>query len=188
MVEETETLIAKIQIEYTSGSSVEIAKDITDWDIGLLYFTNKNLWFINSNKERTQIEFPSIIDVDNIKSRTSTKTTKFTKVLEANHIMNIDFKTVINNQPAIHTIQLSAAKEILSALRSQLQVRVGQKVKSKQGVHKLDKNSLLRRLAVLLQLKIEEEDKLQYFLGIQNRELVNLMLERNRIMQSAVST
>ena len=185
MVKDTEKLIAKIQLEYTSGSSIEIAKDNTNWDIGLLYFTNKNLWFINSQKERKQVSFPDIIDIDIVKPRRSTKKTKFTKILEANHIMNIDFKTTIEDKPAIQTIQLSAAKEILKALKSQLQVRLEHKTKLKKGKHKLDKNELLRRLSVLLDLEIDEEEKLKYFLGVQDRELVNLMLERNRILQAS---
>lgn len=172
-------------MEYTSGSSIEIARADTDWNIGLLYFTDKNLWFINSKKERTQISFPNIIDLDIIKPRTTKKKTKFTKILEANHAMNIDFRTTINDKPAIHTIQLSAAKEILSALRSQLQVRLDKKSKHKKGEHKLDRTELLRRLAVLIELDIQEEDKLKYFLGIEDRELGNLMLERTRILQEA---
>ena len=73
LVEDNEKLIAKIQLEYTSGSSIDIAKDTIDWDIGLLYFTSKNLWFINSKKERHQISFPNIIDIDNVKPRKSKK-------------------------------------------------------------------------------------------------------------------
>jgi len=182
---ENEKLIAKIQLEYTSGKSIDIAKAITDWDIGLLYFTNKNLWFINSKKERTQIEFPHIIDVDAVKPRTAQKKTKFTKVLEASHLLNIDFRAVIDENPMILTVQLSAAKEILSAIKNQLIIRLEQKTKHKAGEHKLDKNELLRRLAVLLQINIKEEDKLRYFLGVKDRELVNLMLERTRILQKA---
>ena len=63
-MEDNEKLIAKIQLEYTSGSSIEIAKGEPEWDIGLLYFTNKNLWFINSQKEKTQVSFNNIIDID----------------------------------------------------------------------------------------------------------------------------
>jgi len=186
LAEESETLIAKIQLEYTSGTSVAIAKDETNWDIGLLYFTNKNLWFINSNREKTQITFGEIISLDNIKSRTSERKTKFTKVLEADHVLNIDFKTKVENRDAIRTIQLSAAKEILKALRSQIQIRLESRVKRKTGAHKLDKNELLRRLAVLIQLEIDDEEKLGYFLGIQERDLINLMIERNRILQKAI--
>ena len=185
MVAENEKLIAKVQLEYTSGNSIDIAKAITDWDIGLLYFTNKNLWFINSKKERTQISFPNIIDIDVVKPRSTQKKTKFTKILEANHILNIDFKTIIEDNPKIFTIQLSAAKEILSAIKNQLQIRLEKKTKRKAGTHKLDKNELLRRLAVYIQLQIEEEAKLKYFLGVKDREFVNLMLERTRLMQKS---
>ncbi len=186
MAEENEKLIAKVQLEYTSGTSVAIAKDETDWDIGLLYFTNKNLWFINSKREKTQVPFLDIISVDNVKPRTSDRITKFTKVLEASDVLNIDFKTIIEKKNVIRTVQMSAAKEILKALRSQLQVRVESRTKKTTSKHKLDKNQLLRQLAVLLQLEIDEEEKLEFFLGIPERDLVNLMIERNRIVQKTV--
>ena len=178
-----EKLIAKIQLEYTTGSSVAIAMDKTEWDIGLLYFTNKNLWFINSQKERTQVSYPDIIDMDIVKPRTSEKITKFTKVLEADHVINIDYKTVVDDKPAIRTVQLSAAKEILKALRSQMEIRLEKGKKKKKGEHQLGKNELMRRLAVLMELQITEDEKLKYFLGIPERDLVNLMIERTRIMQ-----
>jgi hypothetical protein len=180
---ENEKLIAKIQLEYTTGPSVAIAMDKTDWDIGLLYFTDQNLWFINSQKERTQVSYPDIIDLDVVKPRTSDKTTKYTKVLEADHVINIDYKTVVEDKPAIRTVQISAAKEILKALRSQMEVRLDKGKKKKKGEHKLGKNELMRRLAVMLQLQIDDDDKLKYFLGIPERDLVNLMIERNRILQ-----
>ncbi len=183
MIEENEELIAKIQLEYTSGTSIAIAKNETEWDIGLLYFTNKNLWFINSNRDRTQVPYIDIISLDNVKPRTSDKKTKFTKVLDASHVVNIDFKTEMENKKVIRTIQLSAAKEILKALCSQMQIRLERRTKKKTGVHKLGKNELLRRLAVLIQLEIDDEEKLEYFLGIPERDLVNLMIERNRILQ-----
>lgn len=186
MAKESEKLIAKIQMEYQFGSSIQIAKDEAGWDIGLLYFTTNNLWFINSNKERTQINFPDVIDIDEVKQRKSKKKTKFTKVLKAKSVMNIDFKTMIDKKPAIQTIQVSAAKEILKALRSQLNVRLEKKTTPKKGAHRLDKHELLRRLTVLVELKIEDDDKLKYFLGIQDRDLVNLMLERNRILQQTI--
>ncbi len=185
MTEDNEKLIAKIQMEYQYGPSIQIVKDELDWNVGLLYFTTDNLWFINSSKERTQVPFPEIIDIDDIKPRKSQKTTKFTKVLKAKSILNIDFRTLVENKPAIRTIRVSAAKEILNALKSQLQVRVEKGIKPKKGAHKLEKNELLRRLAVLVDIQIEDDDKLKYFLGIQERDLVNLMLERNRILQQS---
>jgi hypothetical protein len=184
-VEDNEKLIAKIQLEYTSGTSIAIVKDLTEWDIGLLYFTNKNLWFINSQRDRTQIPFMDIINLDTIKARTSEKATKFTKVLGATYCFNIDFKTKVDDKDTILTIQISAAKEILSALKSQLQVRLEHRSKAKKGELQLDKSELLKRLAVLLQLEIDDEEKLEYFLGIPERDLVNLMIERNRILQKA---
>jgi hypothetical protein len=183
--EDNEKLIAKIQLEFTSGSSISIAKDETKWDIGLLYFTTRNLWFINSKRDKTQIAYENLINVDNVKPRTSKRKTKFTKVLEANHIINIDFKAEMKGKMVIRTVQLSAAKEILKALRSQMEIRLQQGVKRKKGAHKLDKNELLRRLAVMLQMEITEEDKLEFFLGIPENEIVNLMIERNRIMKKA---
>ena len=182
MVEDTEKLIAKIQLEYTSGSSIDIAKGTTDWDIGLLYFTDKNLWFINSQKERTQVSFTEIIDIDTIKPRTSEKETKFTQVLEANHVVNIDFKTTIESKPVIRTIQVSAAKEVLKAFTTQLDIRLSKSPKKKKGTLKLDKNELHRRLSVLMDLEIIDDDKLEYFLGIPENELVNLMIERSRFI------
>ena len=184
-MEENEKLIAKIQLEYTSGSSIEIAKGEPEWDIGLLYFTNKNLWFINSQKEKTQVSFSNIIDIDNVKTRTSDKETKFTKVLEADHVINIDFRTKIDDKDVIRTVQLSAAKEVLKALRTQMEVRLENRSKRKKGSHKLDKNELHRRLAVLLQLDINDDEELGYFLGVPESELVNLMIERSRILQSS---
>ncbi|MFW9877301.1 MAG: hypothetical protein ACFFG0_29775 [Candidatus Thorarchaeota archaeon] len=186
MDEDNEKLIAKIQLEFTSGSSISIAKDETKWDIGLLYFTTRNLWFINSQREKTQIAYENLINVDNVKPRTSKRKTKFTKVLEANHIINIDFKAEMDNKMVIRTIQLSAAKEILKAFRSQMEIRLQQGSARKKGAHKLDKNELLRRLAVMLQMEITEEEKLEFFLGIPENEIVNLMIERNRIMKKAV--
>ncbi len=95
MIESNEKLIAKIQLEYLEGTSIEIAKDLTEWDIGLLYFTNKCLWFINSEKQRFQIDFTDIIDIESVKDRTSKRRTKFTEVLKADYVMNIDFKTIL---------------------------------------------------------------------------------------------
>jgi len=184
--EDNEKLIAKIQLEYKSGTSIDIAKDLADWDIGLLYFTTNNLWFINSTKSKAQISFPDIIDINNVKQRKSKKKTKFTKVLQAKYVMNIDFRTVIEDRPAIYTIQLSAAKGILKALRSQLQIRLEQKTTKKKGSHNLDKNELLQRLGVLLHIKINDDEQLKFFLGLDDRELVNLMLERNRILQKNI--
>lgn len=183
MVAEGEKLIAKVQMEFILGSSIEIAKDVLNWDIGLLYFTTDNLWFINSNKEKAQVPFPDIIDIDEVKPRKSKKKTKFTKVLKAKNIMNIDYKTTIDDRPAIRTVRLSAAKEILNALKAQLNVRLEQQTRKRTGTLNLDKDELLRRLAVFLELEISEDDKLKYFLGIQDKDLVNLMLERNRILQ-----
>jgi hypothetical protein len=181
--QESEKLIAKIQVEFMSGSSIKIAMDEPDWDIGLLYFTTQNLWLINSNKEKTQISFSDIIDVDEIKSRKSKKKTKFTKVLKAKNIMNIDYRSIIDEKPTIKTVRISAAKEILNALRTQMSVRLEQKTKKKTGQLKLDKDELLRRLAVFMELDIKEDNQLKYFLGVKDRDLVNLMLERNRILQ-----
>ena len=187
MIEDDEELIAKLQMEYISGASVDIVKDSLDWDIGLLYFTNLNLWFINSQKERFQVPFQEIIYIDDVKPRKSKKTTKFTKVLKADFVMNIDFRTTIDDNKVIRTVQVSAAKEILNALKTQLQVRLEHKPKPKRGALKLDKTELLRRFTVLEQLKIDEEDQLKYFLGLNDRELVNIMLERNRILQSVMN-
>ncbi len=184
MIESNEKLIAKIQLEYLEGTSIEIAKDLTEWDIGLLYFTNKCLWFINSEKERFQIDFADIIDIESVKDRTSKRRTKFTEVLKADYVMNIDFKTIIEDKPAIHTVKVSAEKGILRTLKNQLQVRLEKTPKVKKGTHKLDKNELMRRFAVLEQLQIEDRDMLKYFLGLDDRELVNIMLERNRILQT----
>jgi hypothetical protein len=185
LVEDNEKLIAKIQLEYTAGTSIDIAKGITEWDIGLLYFTNKNLWFINSNKDRSQVPFMNIIDLDTVKPRTSLKDTKFTKVLEADHVVTIDFRTTIDDAPAIRTVQLSAAKEVLKAIRTQMEVRLDNRPQKKKGKHKLDKSELQRRLAVFLQLKINDDEQLEYFLGIPESELVNLMIERSRLLQAA---
>ena len=154
MTEDSEKLIAKIQMEYQYGSSIQIARGDLDWDIGLLYFTSQNLWFINSKKDRTQIQFTDIIDIDDVRSRKSKKKTKFTDVLKAKFIMNIDHRTVENDRPVIRTVQISAAKEILKALRSQLNVRMEKRAVQKKGAHKLDKSELMRRLAVLVELEI----------------------------------
>ena len=180
---DSEKLIAKIQMEFMSGTSVEIVQDLPDWDYGLLYFTTNNLWFINSDKEKTQVPFLDIIDLDEIKPRKSKKQTKFTKVLKAKSIMNIDFRTLVDEKPTIKTVRISAAKEILKALRTQLTIRLEQRPKKKTGELKLDKDELLRRLAVFMELEIKEDNQLKYFLGVQDRDLVNLMLERSRILQ-----
>lgn len=185
MIDAGEKLIAKLQLEFMFGSSVDIVRDALDWDIGLLYFTTDNLWLINSNKDKLQVPFPDIIDIDEIKQRKSEKKTKFTKVLKAKHTMNIDYRTLIDDKPVIRTVQISAAKEILNALRAQMNVRLEQRSKKKMGSRNLDKVALLRRFAVYMELEIKENEKLKYFLGLKDKDLINLILERNRIIQKS---
>ena len=183
-MEEQEMMIAKIQLEYTTGTGIAIAQGQTKWDIGLLYLTNKNLWFVNREKQRTQVSLGNVINVGDIDKRTGGKTTKFTTVLKAFFNFNIEYNVDIDEETYILSVCISAPQEVLGALRDQLVARTGVTTKKREGTLQLDKNQLLKRLSVLFHLNIQDQDKLEYFLGLGQEQFINLLLERNRLLQA----
>ncbi len=183
-MEEQEMLIAKIQLEYTTGTGIAIAQDQTKWDIGLLYLTNKNLWFVNREKQRSQVSLNDITGITEIDKRSGGKTTKFTKVLKAFYNFNIEHRVEIDEEAYILAVSIAAPREVLGALRDQLAARTEVSTKKREGTLQLDKNQLLRRLSALFHLNIQDQDKLEYFLGLGPEKFINLLLERNRLLQS----
>jgi hypothetical protein len=183
-MEEQEMMIAKIQLEYTTGTGIAIAQGQTNWDIGLLYLTNKNLWFVNREKQRTQVSLVNITNVGDIDKRTGGKTTKFTSVLKAFFNFNIEYNVDIDEETYILAVCIAAPQEVLGALRDQLVARTGVTTKKREGTLQLDKNQLLKRLSVLFHLNIQDQDKLEYFLGLGQEQFINLLLERNRLLQA----
>ena len=177
-------LIAKIQLEYTTGTGIAIAQGQTKWDIGLLYLTNKNLWFVNREKQRTQVSLQNVINVGDIDKRTGGATTKFTNVLKAFFNFNIEYNVDIDEETYILAVSIAAPQEVLGALRDQLVARTGVSTKKREGSLQLDKNELLKRLSVLFHLNIQDQDKLEYFLGLGQEQFINLLLERNRLLQA----
>ena len=61
-------VFTKIQIEYTTGTTIAIIQGQTKWDIGSLYLTNKNIWFVNREKQRSQVPLNNIINISEITS------------------------------------------------------------------------------------------------------------------------
>ena len=184
LMEEEEMLIAKIQLEYTTGTAIAIAQGQTKWDIGLLYLTNKNLWFVNREKQRTQVPLEAVTNITDLIKRTGGKSTKFTKILKAFYNFSIEHRAAINKDTYILAVNIAAPQEVLSALRDQLLARTEVSIRKREGALKLDKKELLKRLSVLFHLNIQDQDKLEYFLGLGPEQLINLLLERNRILQS----
>jgi hypothetical protein len=182
-MDEQEMLIAKIQLEYTTGTGIAIAQGQTKWDIGLLYLTNKNLWFVNREKQRTQVSLSDVINVTDINKRQSKKT-KFTKILKAFYNFNIEYDVELDKEKYILAVSLAAPREVLGALRDQLIARTSASTKKREGSLNLDKKELLRRLSVLFQMNIQDQDKLEYFLGLGPEQFINLLLERNRLLQA----
>lgn len=190
---EEEKLITKLQIEYTKGTSIEIVEGLTEWDIGLVYLTNRNLWFVNRSAEKTQVGFNDVLTLGGIKDRKEATLTKFTKVLKGEKTMKIEFE-----EPAKHiatTILLSAGTPVLRAFRHQVAARLDDEkskistydtydtMESEKGkAPPVPRKFLLRNLAALLHLKIKEDAQLLFFLGIKEKDLVNLLIEHSSMM------
>jgi hypothetical protein len=183
-MDDQEMLIAKIQLEYTTGTGIAIAQGQTKWDIGLLYLTNKNLWFVNREKQRTQVSLSDIVNVGDIDKRKGKKTTKFSKILKAFYNFTLEYNVELDEDKYILAVSIAAPQEVLGAVRDQLLARTEATTKKRKGTLNLDKNELLRRLSVLFHLNIEDQDKLEYFLGLDPEQFINLLLERNRLLQA----
>ena len=190
---EEETLITKVQIEFTKGTSIEIVEGMTPWDIGLVYLTTKNLWFVNRKAEKTQIPFKDILTVGNIVPRKEKTFTKYTEVLTATDTMKMDFEEVTKHIAT--TVLLSCPGAVLKAFRHQLAARLDEsksKIESVDTYSSMDSKAanappmsrklLLRNLAALLHLRIKDDNQLLFFLGIQEKDLVNLLIEHSSIM------
>ncbi len=188
-----EALITKLQIEYTLGTSIEIAEGETEWDIGLLYLTTQNLWFVNPQAERTQVSFDSILTVDAITPAPEGVRTKYTEVLQADHRLKIDFESADDH--TARAIVISASMAVLKAFRTHLDhhldstkasvkeyntYTVPQPATAKTPV--LTREEMLRQLSALLYLEIKEDKKLEYFLQIDEKDLINLLIEHTTIM------
>ncbi|UCH88661.1 MAG: hypothetical protein JSV49_10475 [Thermoplasmata archaeon] len=178
-----EKLITKIQLEYTMGSDPAIAHDTSSWDVGLLYLTTNNLWFVNRKKERSQVTFNQVLSVSDVYTREGMPTTKFTKVLGANHLLTIKYQLGEVSLGTKMNIYLAAPSDVLSALRSHLVVRTDKPTERTVGTLKLNKPELMKRLSVFLSLDIKNEEQLKFFLGLEQTELINLLLERSHISQ-----
>ena len=185
MVLEDEKLITKIQIEFTIGPDSTIVQDPSNWDVGLLYLTNMNLWFVNRKKERSQVTFEQILSVSEVESREGIPKTKFSKVLSANFIMNIKYQIGDMVKGQVLNVYMAAAADMLSALRSHLMVRTDHVAERTVGQLKLSKSELMKRLSVLLSLEIKGEEQLKFYLGLEQLEFVNLLIERSNISQPA---
>jgi len=177
--DDDETLITKIQLEYTSGLTAIIVNDEGKWDIGLLYLTNKNLWFVNREKEKTQLTFENIGSVSDVKSREGHRTTKFSELLKADSILEIMFNDVYNNE-LDSMVVVAAPRNVLGALKNQLVVRTGKSAKRLAAAAKPSKEALLRKFATLLHIGIKDEEQLKFFLGVDEKDMVNLYLERSQ--------
>jgi hypothetical protein len=193
MLDEEEKLITKLQIEYTKGTSIEIVEGIAEWDIGLVYLTNRNLWFVNRSAEKTQVGFDDVLTLGGIKDRKESTMTKFTEVLKGEKTLKIEFE-----EPEKHiatTILLSAGTPILRAFRHQVAARLDDEKSQVATYDSYDKveteteeappvprKLLLRNLGALLHLKIKEDEQLLFFLGIKEKDLVNLLIEHSSIM------
>ncbi len=193
MMEGEEKLITKLQIEFTKGTSIEIVEGISKWDIGLVYLTNMNLWFVNRQAEKTKLDFMDVLTLGGIKDRKESTMTKFTEVLKAEKTLKIEFEEP--NKHIATTILLSAGTPILRAFRHQVAARLDDEksqidsydtyssVESKTDeAPALPRRILLRNLGALLHLKIKEDAQLQFFLGIMEKDLVNLLIEHSSIM------
>ena len=193
MLDEEEKLITKLQLEYTKGTSIEIVEWLTEWDIGLVYLTNRNLWFVNRKAEKTQVGFDDVLTLGGIKDRKDNTMTKFSDVLKAEMTLKIEFE-----EPEKHiatTILMSAGTPVLRAFRHQVAARLDDEksqiatydtyntVETKtEEAPPVPRRLLLRNLGALLHLKIKEDAQLLFFLGIKEKDLVNLLIEHSSIM------
>jgi hypothetical protein len=178
-----EKLITKIQLEFTSGPDSSITQDTSSWDVGLLYLTTNNLWFVNRKKERSQVTFEQVLSVSEVFTREGIPQTKFSKILGATFILTIKYQLGDSEKGTLMNVYLAAPSDVLSALRSHLVVRTDRPTERTVGELKLSKSDLMKRLSVFLLLDIKGEEQLKFFLGLEQTELINLLLERSHITQ-----
>jgi hypothetical protein len=184
---EQEKLITKVQIEYTCGLVDEVKAETTPWDLGLLFLTNKSVWLVNRDKQKTHLPMDAINAVGSVSARGDKSTTKFTEVLNADHIMDVAFQPDEDSGiggPA--AAQISAARDVLDAIRDQLLARAGNVLEAATEKAKLSQSELMRKLTVLLKLNISDEEQLSYLLGVDEKELVSLFIERSQLGVGAV--
>ena len=177
-----EKLIAKLQLEYATGMvpANRIFTHYFDyngytWDLGLLYITNKNLWFVNTAKEKTKIPYHDLVYITDI-IQSEGKKTKFTDLLKATHVLSSvyrpeGFEGKISFNAGV--IMLSGPQNVLNALRTQVRVRASSQF---EMAYELWIN---RKISTLMYLGIRDEDKLSYFLNVPVNELLNIILKRN---------
>lgn len=181
---EDETLITKIQLEYATQEPENTSAENVKWNVGLLYLTNKNLWFVNREKEKTQVSYDNIMTIGSIRPRKGFKLTKFSKILGALNILDLDIM-IPEKDIAKQTIMfLAAPLDVLNVLKNQIALRANKPISEVRGALKLSKNELLRRLAVLFSIEIRDDAKLKFFLGLDDKELMNLLLEHSQLMQA----
>ena len=180
--EEQEKLITKLQIEYTCGANQDVMDDKTPWDLGLLFLTNKSVWLVNREKQKTNLPLESLLSIGDILSRGTSTATKFTEVLGADHILNVSFEPGEDlGISGTATALISADRDVLDAIRDELIARAGDMMVSSARKEKLSQAELMRKLTVLLRLNINDEEQLSYLLGVDETELVNLFIERSQL-------
>lgn len=182
-----EKLIAKLQIEYARVAKAEggifyTNYDLSDmeWDVGLLYMTTMNLWFVNTKQEKTKVPIDSVVFISEIYP-VEGKRTKFSNVMGATHIFHISYTIPTENKgtlvesvsPIYAQIYLTAQRSVLEALRAQLKIRAS---KHYRRYYEKWKN---RKLSALLYLGIREEARLAYFLQMSTEDLLNIILKRS---------
>jgi hypothetical protein len=180
---EEEKLITKIQIEFAIGQDTSVSQSPSNWDVGLLYLTTNNLWFVNRSKQRNQVSFQQILSVSEVNSRAGIPATKFSKVLGANYLLTLKYHLGDETAGSVLNVFMAAPADVLSALRSHLVVRTDKAEAKTVGILKLPKSELMKRLSVLLSLDIKAEEQLKFFLGLEQSEFVNLLIERSHLMQ-----
>ena len=180
---EDEKLITKIQIEFVTGTDHTVMHQPSNWDVGLLYLTTKNLWFVNRKKERTQITFDRILSISEVEPREGIPRTKFSKVLGANYLVTIKYQLGDMSRGSMQSLFMSAPADVLAALRSHLVVRTDGPTERTVGALKLSKSELMKRLSVFLSLDIKGEEQLKFFLGLEQSEFFNLLIERSNLSQ-----
>jgi hypothetical protein len=178
-----EKLITKIQLEFAIGPDPSVTQNAANWDVGLLYLTTNNLWFVNRKKERSQVTFDQILSVSEVFIREGMPSTKFSKVLGATYLLTLKYHIGDTVKGMKVNAYLSAPSDVLSALRSHLVVRTDKGSERTVGTLKLSKNELIKRLSVFLSLDIKAEEQLKFFLGLEQSEFVNLLIERSHLTQ-----
>jgi len=184
--EDEERLIAKIQMEFTKGSAQDLLSGGGEWDIGLLYVTSENLWFVNRQKERTQISFADINGIGDVIPWEGDIKTDFSEALNAEFSVLLRFDDEGSNM----AINVSGPQSVLSALRSQVVVRAGVTDSEEETGAGPDqsKMQLFRKISVFLNMDlpiIADPKMLEYFLGIEQQEFVNILVERAQMSEGA---